>query len=171
MSVIFPAHKVKMPTTVGILTFMSRKNYMLSRIEQENLFLTSGLIVLAAVARPNLTSAAHIRIRQSYSASFFLAPLHGHVQDRPSAHIHSKKLRFPTFRIHERLSAHIRYFYLSLATYISNRTFSVFDPAGIWGQNDVVSTSMRRNHVASTLTRRHFRTKCPLGSYIPVLNI
>ena len=36
-------------------------------------------------------------------------------------------------------------------------------PAGIWCQNDVVSTSMRRNHVASTLIRRHFRTKCPLG--------
>ena len=39
-----------------------------------------------------------------------------------------------------------------------------FNPAGIWCQNDVVSTSMRRNHVASTLIRRHFRTKCPLGS-------
>ena len=36
-------------------------------------------------------------------------------------------------------------------------------PAGIWCQNDVVSTSMRRNHVASTLIRRHFRPKCPLG--------
>ena len=32
-------------------------------------------------------------------------------------------------------------------------------PAGIWCQNDVVSTSMRRDHVASTLTRRHF-TSC-----------
>ena len=39
-------------------------------------------------------------------------------------------------------------------------------PAGIWCQNDVVSTSMRRNHVASTLLRRHFRTKCPLGCLI-----
>ena len=38
-------------------------------------------------------------------------------------------------------------------------------PAGIWCQNDVVSTSMRRNYVASTLIRRHFRTKCPLGCY------
>ena len=37
-------------------------------------------------------------------------------------------------------------------------------PAGIWCQNDVVSTSVRRNHVASTLIRRHFRTKCSLGS-------
>ena len=34
---------------------------------------------------------------------------------------------------------------------------------GIWCQNDVVSTSMRRHHVASTLIRRHFGTKCPLG--------
>ena len=39
-------------------------------------------------------------------------------------------------------------------------------PAGIWCRNDVVSTSMRRNHVASTLIRRHFRTKCPLGNYL-----
>ena len=28
-------------------------------------------------------------------------------------------------------------------------------PVGIWCQNDVVSMSMRRNHVASTLIRRH----------------
>ena len=36
-------------------------------------------------------------------------------------------------------------------------------PVGIWCQNDVVSTSMRRDHVASTLIPRHFHTKCPLG--------
>ena len=36
-------------------------------------------------------------------------------------------------------------------------------PAGIWCQNDVVLTSMRRYDVASTLIRRHFHTKCPLG--------
>ena len=35
---------------------------------------------------------------------------------------------------------------------------------GIWCQNDVVSTSMRRHHVASTLIRRHFYVMCPLGS-------
>ena len=35
--------------------------------------------------------------------------------------------------------------------------------AGIWCENDVGSTSMRRHHVASTLIRRHFDTKCPLG--------
>ena len=43
---------------------------------------------------------------------------------------------------------------------------------GIWCENDVVLTSMRRDYiastlirhyVASTLIRRHFRTKCPLG--------
>ena len=39
-------------------------------------------------------------------------------------------------------------------------------PAGIWCQNDVVSTSMQRNHVASTLIRRQFRTKCPLGGWV-----
>ena len=32
-------------------------------------------------------------------------------------------------------------------------------PVGIWCQNEVVSTSMRRSHVASTLLRRHF-TPC-----------
>ena len=36
-------------------------------------------------------------------------------------------------------------------------------PAGISCQNDVVSTSMRRDHVASTSTQRHFATKYPLG--------
>ena len=36
-------------------------------------------------------------------------------------------------------------------------------PAGIWCHNDVGSKSMRRHHVASTLIRRHFGTKCPLG--------
>ena len=36
-------------------------------------------------------------------------------------------------------------------------------PAGIWCENDVGSTSMRRHHVASTLIRRHSGTKCPLG--------
>ena len=36
-------------------------------------------------------------------------------------------------------------------------------PTGIWCENVVGSTSMRRHHVASTLIRRHFCTKCPLG--------
>ena len=39
-------------------------------------------------------------------------------------------------------------------------------PAGIWCENDVGSTSMRRHHVASMLIRRHFGTKCPLGILI-----
>ena len=33
---------VKMPTTVGILTFMSRKNFMLSWVEHKLIFITSG---------------------------------------------------------------------------------------------------------------------------------
>ena len=41
-------------------------------------------------------------------------------------------------------------------------------PAGVWCQNDVVLTSMQRDYVASTLIRRHFRTKCPLGNNGPV---
>ena len=32
--------------------------------------------------------------------------------------------------------------------------------------NDVVSTSMRRHHVASTLIRRHFHVMCPLGLFM-----
>ena len=36
-------------------------------------------------------------------------------------------------------------------------------PVGIWCKNDVVSTSIRRNHVASTFIR-HFYVMCPLGS-------
>ena len=36
-------------------------------------------------------------------------------------------------------------------------------------QNDVVSTSMRRDHVASTLIRRHFNVVCPLGPLLPNL--
>ena len=35
---------------------------------------------------------------------------------------------------------------------------------GMWCQNDVVSTSIRRHHVASTLIRRHFFAMCPLGT-------
>ena len=38
-------------------------------------------------------------------------------------------------------------------------------PGGIWCQNDVVSTSMRRNHVASTFIRRHLYVMCPAGVY------
>ena len=41
-------------------------------------------------------------------------------------------------------------------------------PAGIWCQNDVVLTSMRRDDVASTLIRCHFGTKCPLGILSPM---
>ena len=37
------------------------------------------------------------------------------------------------------------------------------NPAGTQHQNDVVSTSMRRDHVASTLIRRHFNVVCLLG--------
>ena len=38
-------------------------------------------------------------------------------------------------------------------------------PVGIWCQNDVVLTSMRRDDVASTSIQRHFDTKCPLGFF------
>ena len=38
-------------------------------------------------------------------------------------------------------------------------------PEGIWYQNDILLTSMRRDDVISTLIRRHFGTKCPLGNF------
>ena len=38
----FPLINLKMPTIVGILTFMSRKNYILSRAEHKKSFITSG---------------------------------------------------------------------------------------------------------------------------------
>ena len=38
----FPLINVKMPTIVGILTFMSRKNIVLSWVEHEKSFITSG---------------------------------------------------------------------------------------------------------------------------------
>ena len=57
----------------------------------------------------------------------------------------------------------IRHFVKKWPPNISFRYLRSNYPAGIWCQNDVVSTSMRRHHVASTLIRRHFGTKCPLG--------
>ena len=37
------------------------------------------------------------------------------------------------------------------------------NPVGKWCQNDIVSTSMRRHDVASTLIGRHFYVMFPLG--------
>ena len=38
----FPLINVKMQTIVGILIFMSRKNFMLSPVEHEKSFITAG---------------------------------------------------------------------------------------------------------------------------------
>ena len=38
----FPLTNVKMPTIVGILTFMSGENFMLNLVEHEKSFITSG---------------------------------------------------------------------------------------------------------------------------------
>ena len=43
--------------------------------------------------------------------------------------------------------------------------------AGIWFQNDVVLTSMRRDDVASTLIRRNFFVMCPLGCDIAQISV
>ena len=48
-----------------------------------------------------------------------------------------------------------------LAVYMY-RIFASYS-VGIWCQNGVVTTSMRRHHVASTLIRRNFYVMCPLG--------
>ena len=42
----FPLIHVKMPTIVGILTFMSGKNFMLSWVEHEKTFITSGPVLM-----------------------------------------------------------------------------------------------------------------------------
>ena len=39
-------------------------------------------------------------------------------------------------------------------------------PADTHHQNDVVSTSMRRDHVAPTLIRRHVNVVCLLGLFL-----
>ena len=44
-------------------------------------------------------------------------------------------------------------------------------PAGTQYQNDVVSSSMRRDHVASTSIRRHFNVVCPLGGDSVLLSL
>ena len=54
-----------------------------------------------------------------------------------------------------------------MRSHISLRISNVC-PAGTQYQNDVVSTSMRRDHVASTLIRRHFNVVCPLGAHSAV---
>ena len=45
---------VKKPKIVGILTFMSKKNFMLSRVEHEKSFITSG----PGLSRKNALSLA-----------------------------------------------------------------------------------------------------------------
>ena len=46
----FSLKHVKMPAILGILTFMSRKNFMLSRVEHEKSFISSGPVLLLLLA-------------------------------------------------------------------------------------------------------------------------
>ena len=64
-----------------------------------------------------------------------------------------------TTQIYMCLSPHLARFCIKYAYFRNEKNC----PAGIWCQNDVVSTSMRRQHVASTFVRRHFYVMCPLG--------
>ena len=59
----------------------------------------------------------------------------------------------------ERIVAHGPFVFTSHDETNSQQTI----PAGKQHQNDVVSTSMQRDHVASALIRRHFNVACPLG--------
>ena len=67
--------------------------------------------------------------------------------------------------IHRKVEKYLIFTNFSLLTLENGVKVIKTCPAGIWCQDDVVSTLMRRNHVASTLIRRHFRTKCPLGGH------
>ena len=49
----FPLINVKMPTIVGILTFMSRKHFMLRVVEHEKGFITSGPVFFLFFFRIN----------------------------------------------------------------------------------------------------------------------
>ena len=42
-------------------------------------------------------------------------------------------------------------------------------PVGIWCQNDVIATLMRRDDVASTLIGRHFYVICQLEYYMSMV--
>ena len=44
---IYRANNVKMPTIVGILTFMSRKKFVLSWVDHGNILLLRGLVKFA----------------------------------------------------------------------------------------------------------------------------
>ena len=51
---------VKMPTIVGILTIMSRKNFMLNSVEHEKSFITSGPDYVGAV--PQIAEKLRINV-------------------------------------------------------------------------------------------------------------
>ena len=67
--------------------------------------------------------------------------------------------------IHRKVKKYLIFINFSILTLENGVKVIKTCPAGIWCQDDVVSTLMRRNHVASALIRRHFRTKCPLGGH------
>ena len=64
----FTLINVKMPTIVGILTFMSKQNFMLSWVEHEKSFITSGpglvfcSVTLAVDSRPLFASNSGFKI-------------------------------------------------------------------------------------------------------------
>ena len=61
---------VKMPTTVGILTFISRINFVLSRAEHGKSFITSGLDYLQRCIAEIFCTRTSVILLPSHPASF-----------------------------------------------------------------------------------------------------
>ena len=77
----FPLINVNMPTIVGILTVMSRKNFMLPRVEHEKSFITSGPEVFSSISAmvsmitiKSGTNLLHFKILTAIS--FYVSQLH-----------------------------------------------------------------------------------------------
>ena len=72
----FLLQNVKMPTIVGILTFVSRKNLMLNSVEHEKSFITSGPVhYLHGIEVIFMTSLKYI---VSPNSNWFCSVTRGH---------------------------------------------------------------------------------------------
>ena len=108
-----------------------------------------------------------LRLKSHGTATFLIKPL-----DHYSDLLRAEPTNFSVFTESEKVSLNhiVIVVYLSIFLYVltpegGRQTYRkcVVYPADIWCQNDVVSMSMRRDHVASTLIRCHFYDMCTLG--------